>query len=104
VTNYRRSVLTGDRIRYLNAISGKARSDLGAVPAGRTGEHDHVHQLAGYAPKVSVAAPVNSLKGASARMPRQRYQIPTHREHLWSPPPISRVLRGCAADDHPAAR
>jgi putative transposase len=28
---------------------------------------------------------VNSLKGASARRPRQRHDVRTHREHLWSP-------------------
>jgi putative transposase len=28
---------------------------------------------------------VHSLKGVSARRLRQRYQLRTHRQHLWSP-------------------
>jgi putative transposase len=46
------------------------------------GEDGHVHQLARYPPKVPITAPVNSLKEVSAGWLRQRYKIPTHREHL----------------------
>jgi putative transposase len=94
VTSSRRSALTSARIRYLNEISGKARSDPSAVLAGRTGEHDHIHSLAGYPPEVSAGAPTNSPKGASAPMLRQRHQIRTHREHLWTPSNIAAPSEG----------
>jgi putative transposase len=80
VTSYQRGVLTGEHLRYLNAISGKLCNHLAAVPARYTGDDDHMHILAGYPAEVSAAAPVNSLNSVSARILRQRY--PTHREHL----------------------
>jgi putative transposase len=48
VTGHRRGVLTGERIRHPNGISGELCSDLGAVLAECDGEHDHMHLLAGY--------------------------------------------------------
>jgi putative transposase len=99
VTKYRRGVLTGEHIRYLNVVSAKVGSDFGALFAECMGEDDHVHLLAGYPPKVSVAALVNSLKGVSARMLQQRYRIRTRRDHL-----SCCVLRGLASVDHPAVR
>jgi putative transposase len=85
VTKYRRGVLTGDMIIYLAGVFGKVCEDFGAVLTECSGEDDHVHLLVEYPPKVPVAALVNSLKGVSARRLRQRYQVRTHREHLWSP-------------------
>jgi len=49
------------------------------------GEDDHVHLLVACPPKVAVSTLVNSLKGVSSRLPRKRYQVRTHRDHLWSP-------------------
>jgi putative transposase len=46
------------------------------------GEHDHVHLLVHYPPKVALSTLVNSLKGVSARMLRKEF--PAHiRRHLW---------------------
>lgn len=44
------------------------------------GEHDHVHLLIEYPPKVAISKPVNSLKGVSARKLRDelRYWIDQH--------------------------
>lgn len=44
------------------------------------GEHDHVHLLVNYPPKVAVAALVNSLKGVSSRLIRaeELSEHPTH--------------------------
>jgi putative transposase len=53
-----------------------------------------MHPVAGYPPEVSAAAPVNSPKGASAPMLRQRHQIRTHREHLWTPSHIAASSEG----------
>ena len=46
------------------------------------GEDDHVHLLVHYPPKVSVSSLVNSLKGVSSRMIRQK-QYPSIRKKLW---------------------
>jgi len=70
---------------YLADVLGKACDDFGATLAECNGEDDHVHLLAGYPPKVTVSALVNSLKGVPARRRRQHYRVREHREHLWSP-------------------
>jgi putative transposase len=82
VTNYRRGALIDERLHYPNAIFGTVCSDLSAALAGRNREDDHLHLLARYPTQVSVAALVNSLKGAVAPMLRQRYRIRTHSKHL----------------------
>jgi putative transposase len=46
------------------------------------GEDDHVHLLVNYPPKLAVSALVNSLKGVSSRMIRQK-NYPTIRRKLW---------------------
>ena len=46
------------------------------------GEDDHVHLLVSFPPKYSVATLVNSLKGVSARLLRQR-NFPEVRRKLW---------------------
>ena len=85
VTKYRRRVLTGEMIDYLTDVFEKVCDDFSAGLVECNGEDDHVHLLIEYPPKVTVSALVNSLKGVSARRLRQRYQVRTHREHLWSP-------------------
>ncbi|EJU56177.1 hypothetical protein NMEN93004_0521 [Neisseria meningitidis 93004] len=46
------------------------------------GENDHVLLLVNYPPKVSISKLVNSLKGVSSRMIRQK-NYPGIREKLW---------------------
>ena len=46
------------------------------------GEHDHVHLLVNYPPKVAVSHLVNSLKGVSSRMIRKK-NYPSIRQKLW---------------------
>ena len=46
------------------------------------GEDDHVHLLIHYPPKVSISSLVNSLKGVSSRMIRQK-EYPTIKQKLW---------------------
>ena len=77
-------MLTGKHIRYLAGVFGKVCSDVGAVLAECNGEHDHIHLLAGYPSKVSVAALVNSLDGVPAQAP-PAVPGPNPPEHLWSP-------------------
>ena len=45
------------------------------------GEHDHVHRLVEYPPKVAVSALVNSLKGVSSR--RLRQERPDIEQCYW---------------------
>lgn len=52
------------------------------------GEHDHVHLLVNYPPKVSLCKLVNSLKGVSSRMIRKKspsIQNVLWKGALWSP-------------------
>jgi len=52
------------------------------------GEHDHVHLLVNYLPKVAISNLVNSLKGVSSRLLRQQF-LSLHKYYwkgvLWSP-------------------
>lgn len=85
VTRYRRGVLTGEHHDLLREVFAKVCADFGAHLVECHGEDDHVHLLVEYPPQVAVSKLVNSLKGVSSRRLRQRYQIRTHRNHLWSP-------------------
>jgi putative transposase len=89
VTKYRRGVFTDPMLTRCQQIMAKVCADFGAELTEFNGEHDHVHLLVHYPPKVAVSALVNSLKGVSARLLRQEYtatmnQAITH-GHLWSP-------------------
>jgi putative transposase len=39
------------------------------------GEHDHVHLLVQYLPKVTLSKLINSLKGVSSRKLKQEFQV-----------------------------
>ena len=73
VTKYQRGVLTSEHIHYLNTVFRKVGSDFGAVLARYNGDDDHMYLLAGYPPKVAIAALVSSLNRVSARILRQRH-------------------------------
>jgi hypothetical protein len=45
------------------------------------GEHNHVHLLVNFPPKVAVTKPANSLKGVSSR--RLRQEFPDLVRHYW---------------------
>jgi putative transposase len=85
VTKYRRGVLRSEHLDLLDDIFAKVCSDFGATLVECNGEDDHVHLLVEYPPTVAIAGLVNSLKGVSSRRLRQRFEIRTHRGHLWSP-------------------
>jgi putative transposase len=78
-------VLTGEHLGTLGGVFARVCADVGAELVELDGEDDHVHLLVADPPQVAVARLVNSRKGVSARRPRQRYRVRTHREHLWSP-------------------
>lgn len=88
VAKYRRRVFDGDAIDRLRTIFSSVCSDFEAVLIEMDAEHDHVHLLVEYPPKVAVSNLVNSLKGVSSRLLRkdrpdieQRYC----NDVLWSP-------------------
>lgn len=85
VTKYRRNVLTHDMLTDMEAIMRDVCQDFDATLMEFNGEDDHVHLLVSYPPKVALSTLVNSLKGVSSRRLRAKYDIKTHRNHLWSP-------------------
>jgi putative transposase len=89
ITKYRRGVLTDEMLTCCEDSMRKVCGDFEAVLREFNGEHDHVHLLVEYPPKVSVSALVNSLKGVSARRLRAEYAGPANRArtngHFWSP-------------------
>ena len=88
VTKYRKKVLDGRAIEILrDSFAGICKS-FEAELVEFNGEHDHVHLLVHYPPKVAVSALVNSLKGASSWLLRNRYPEIARRYYkgvLWSP-------------------
>lgn len=89
VTKYRRGVLTDELLNLCEAVMRDVCLDFEAALVEFNGEHDHVHLLIEYPPKVAISKLVNSLKGVSARKLRDefRYWINQHsmNGHLWSP-------------------
>lgn len=86
VTKYRRNVLTDPMLSRCEQIMSEVCADFEAELREFNGEHDHVHLLVHYPPKVALSKLVNSLKGVTARRLRQEY----------APPPTSRSTCGAA--------
>jgi putative transposase len=82
VTKYRREVFTKEILNDLQGISSGVCNGFEAELVEFDGEDDHVHLLVNYHPKVAVSTLVNSLKGVSSRMIRQK-KYPTIRKKLW---------------------
>jgi putative transposase len=89
VTKYRRGVLTEELLTLCEEAMRSVCLDFQADLVEFNGEHDHVHLLIEYPPKIAISKLVNSLKGVSARKLRDqyRYWINQHsmNGHLWSP-------------------
>ena len=82
VTKYRRGVFTKEVLADLQGIFSGVCNDFEAELVEFDGEQDHVHLLVNYHPKVAVSVLVNSLKGVSSRMIRQKW-YPSLRRKLW---------------------
>ncbi|CAM3573344.1 IS200/IS605 family transposase [Polaromonas hydrogenivorans] len=82
VTKYRHGVFTKEILDDLRPIFSSVCADFEAQLVEFEGEDDHVHLLVNYPPKVAVSALVNSLKGVSSRMIRQK-KYPSIAEKLW---------------------
>jgi putative transposase len=88
VAKYRRKVFDGDAIERLREIFTRVCLDFESELVEMDGEHDHVHLLVEYPPKVAVSSLVNSLKGVSSRLLRKdRPDIQSRywKGVLWSP-------------------
>ncbi len=88
VTKYRRGVFLQCHFDTMREILSKVCSDFEADLISIDGEDDHVHLLVNYPPKVPVANLVNSLKGVSSRLLKQRHPELARlcwKGSLWSP-------------------
>ena len=66
----------------MRQIFARVCADFEAELIEFDGEHDHVHLLVNYPPKVAISRLVNSLKGASSRVIRRK-NYPSIRQKLW---------------------
>ena len=82
VTKYRRQVFTKEILKSLEDIFSNVCIDFGANLIEFNGEHDHVHLLVHYPPKVAIANLVNSLKGVSSRLIRRK-NYTSIQQNLW---------------------
>jgi putative transposase len=76
-------------LRLCEKVMRDVCEDFGAILVECNGQHDHVHLLIKYPPKVAVSALVNSLKGVSSRRLRQDFTGKVNRASIhgrfWSP-------------------
>jgi len=89
VTKYRRGVFTKAILADMRLVMASVCRDFEAELVEFDGEDDHVHLLVNYPPKVAISTLVNSLKGVSSRLIRQKYDPEIRQKlwngHLWSP-------------------
>ncbi|SIO09038.1 IS200/IS605 family transposase [Nitrosomonas cryotolerans] len=82
VTKYRRDVLSGRVLIDLEEIFKNVCLDFEAELVEFNGEHDHIHLLVNYPPKIAISNLVNSLKGVSSRLIRKK-NYPEIKNKLW---------------------
>ncbi len=82
VTKYRRAVFTREILSDLKEVFQSVCKDFEASLVEFEGERDHVHLLVNYTAKTAISRLVNSLKGVSSRMIRQK-NYPTIKCALW---------------------
>ncbi|MEV1173538.1 IS200/IS605 family transposase [Nonomuraea sp. NPDC049784] len=82
VTKCRRGALTDQMLTRCEELMREVCADFEVELREFNGEHDHVHLLVHYPPKVALSKLVNSLKGVSARMFRKEYAQHV-RKYLW---------------------
>ena len=82
ITKYRHGVITKRVHDELESSMKKVCESFECELLEFNSEHDHVHLLVAYPPKVDVSSLVNSLKGVSARRIR-KLQLPEIKGKLW---------------------
>lgn len=91
VTKYRGKIFDDVILERLEHIFSKICNEFETELKQFNGEHDHVHLLINYPPKIQLSKLVNSLKGVSSRLLKQEF--PEIKNHwvcvksgaLWSP-------------------
>jgi putative transposase len=78
---YRRNVFKANHIEELERIFSAVCEDFDAKLVEMDGEHDHVHLLVNYPPKMELSKLINSLKGVSSRMLRKN--CPDIADRYW---------------------
>ncbi|MEX5631222.1 IS200/IS605 family transposase [Parafrankia sp. FMc2] len=81
VTKYRHRVFDDRHLTRLEEIARAVCVDFETELVEFNGEHDHVHLLVTFPPKVALSKLVNSLKGVSSR--RMRQEFPELARHYW---------------------
>ncbi len=81
VAKYRRDVFTKAMLETMHEVFERVCLDFEAELVEFDGEHDHVHLLVNYPPKIAISSLVNSLKGASSRILRTKH--PEIKNKLW---------------------
>ena len=88
VTKFRHRVFSDTHLARMEEIMREVCRDVETELVEFTGEHNHVHLLVNFPPKVAIAKLVNSLKGVSSRRMRQEFPDPRRHYHrantLWS--------------------
>ena len=97
VTKYRKKIFKKAHLLAMKTIFESICEDFEAACVEFDGEHDHVHLLIHYPPKVAISKLVNSLKGVLSR--HLRRDFPDIHKHylkgvLWSPSYFSRSCSG----------
>ena len=88
VAKYRRDVFTNAMLETMREVFERVCLDFEAELIEFDGEHDHVHLLVNYPPKVAISSLVNSLKGLSSRHLRKDFPEIKNKlwgDSLWSP-------------------
>jgi putative transposase len=89
VTKYRRNVFDDVMLRRCEDIMIEVCDSFEAELREFNGEHDHVHLLIHYPPKVAISKLVNSLKAVSSHYLRKEFTGQVNRAIMrgpfWSP-------------------
>ncbi len=72
VAKYRRDVFTKAMLETKCEVFERVCLDFEAELVEFNGEHDHVHLLVNYPPKVAISSLINNLKGAFSRILRTK--------------------------------
>ena len=102
VTKFRKNVFKPEHLEAMQPILAKVCQDFDAQLVEFSGEHDHVHLLLNYPPKVALSTLVASLKGVSSRLLRKQFgdfhPWLQRRGVLWSPSYFASSCGGAPID------
>jgi putative transposase len=89
ITRCRRGVLDDEMLTACERVMRRLCTEMGAELREFNGEHDHVHLLVKYPPKLAVSTLVNRLKAVSAHYLLTEFtsivNLHLAQGHLWSP-------------------